>query len=84
MRCDHKLEVIDTNPRPLTTLTTSPVPHVGGMDIDLAFGGLVVARLLLSLVSLLDQLEYDHLLSSPLTSNLRRNHLPLAPGPERS
>ena len=46
------------------------------MDIDLAFGGLVAARLLLSFAPLPDQLKHDHLLSSPLTSNLRCNRLP--------
>ena len=46
------------------------------MDVDLAFGGLVAARLLLSFAPLPDQLKYDHLLSSPLTSNLRCNRLP--------
>ena len=68
MKCqdDHKREVIDT------TRNSLP-PHTGGMDVDLAFGGLVAARLLLSFTPLPDQLKYDHLLSSPLTSNLRCN-----------
>jgi len=46
------------------------------MGVDLAFCGLVATRLLLSFTPLPDQLRYDHLLSSPLTSNLRRNYLP--------
>ena len=74
---DHKreAEVIDheslTKPPP-----TSHTTRTGGMNADLAFGSLVAARLLLSFTPLPDQLKYDHLLSSPLTSNLRRNRLP--------
>ena len=60
--------------RPLTASTTNP--RARGMNVDLAFGGLVAARLLLAFAPLPDQLKYDHLLSSPLTSNLRCNRLP--------
>src|SRR5882762_9541712 len=52
------------------------IPLYRGMTVDLAFGGLVAARLLLSFAPLPDQLKFDHLLSSPLTSNLRCNRLP--------